>query len=174
MVWLLVRGFEVARIIRGVSDFDFAGAGTGFAIDKILTPVVIVTFAFGSDAEGEGGEGEGEGDHIVGDIERAFIFGVEGEDIVLVVVEVAVIGERFEEGRGIGVEGLKFMLDGGAGGFRDKSRGIITENIKGVAGEIGHKAPDFRLRSSGGIGKGFEHCFGKAGDRFLTGDPLAW
>ena len=139
MVWLLVRSFEVAGVIRGVSDFDFAGAGTGFAIDKILTPVVIVTFAFGGDAEGEGGEGEGEGEDIVGDIERAFVFGVEGEDIVLVVIEIAFIGERFEERRGIGVEGLKFMLDGGAGLLRDKNRGIITENIKGIAGEVGHR-----------------------------------
>ena len=135
----MVRGFEVAGDIRGISDFDFAGAGTGFAIDKILTPVVIVTFAFGSDAEGEGGEGEGEGNHIVGDIEWAFVFGVESEDVVLVIVEVAVISEGFKEGRGIGVEGLKFMLDGGAGLLRDKGGGIIMENIKGIAREVGHR-----------------------------------
>lgn len=135
----MVRGFEVAGIIRGVSDFDFAGAGTGFTIDKILTPIVIVTFALGGDTKGEGGKGEGEGEDITGDIERAFVFGVEGEDIVLVVIEVAVIGEGFEKGRGIGVEGLKFMLDGGAGLLRDKNRGVIAENIKGVVGKVGHR-----------------------------------
>ena len=29
------------------------------------------------------------------------------------------------------------------------------------------------LRCGGGIGKGFEHRFGQAGDRFLAGNPLA-
>ena len=135
----MVRGFEVAGVIRGVSDFDFAGAGTGFAIDKILTPVVIVTFALGGDAESEGGEGEGKGNHIVGDIERAFVFGVEGEDIVLVVIEVAVIGKGFEEGRGIGVEGLELTLDAAADGFRNKDGTVIAEDIESVAGEVGHR-----------------------------------
>ena len=146
MVRLSVRGFEVAWVIRGVSDFDFAGAGTGFAVDKILTPVVIVTFAFGGNTEGEGREGAGEFNHIVGDIERTFVFGVEGEDIVLVIIK---IGGRIEgsEARGsIGVKGLEFMLDGTAGGFRDKSGGIIAEDIESVAGKVGHGIISFKMR----------------------------
>ena len=139
MVRLSVRGFEIAGVIGGVSDFDFARAGTGFAIDKILTPVVIVTFAFGGNTEGEGREREGEFNHIVGDIERTFVFGVEGEDIVLVIIK---IGGRIEgsEARGsISVKGLEFMLDGTAGLLRDKSRGIIAEDIESVAGKVGHE-----------------------------------
>jgi hypothetical protein len=139
VVRLSVRGFEIAGVIGGVSDFDFAGAGTGFAIDKILTPVVIVTFAFGGNTEGEGREGAGKDDHIVGDIKRTFIFGVEGEDIVLVIIK---IGGRIEgsEARGsIGVKGLEFMLDGTAGGFRDESGIVIAKNIESVAGKVGHE-----------------------------------
>lgn len=139
MVWLSVRGFEIAGVIGGVSDFDFAGAGTGFAIDKILTPVVIVTFAFGGNAEGEGREGAGEGDHIVGDIERTFVFGVEGEDIVLVIIKIGGRIEGYEARRSISVKGLEFMLDGTAGLLRDKSRGIIAEDIESVAGKVGHE-----------------------------------
>jgi hypothetical protein len=126
-------------VIGGVSDLDFAGAGTGFSIDKILTPVVIVTFAFGGNTEGEGREGAGEGDHIVGDIERTFVFGVEGEDIVLVIIK---IGGRIEgsEARGnISVKDLEFMLDGTAGLLRDKSGGIIAEDIEGIAGKVRHR-----------------------------------
>nr|DAJ13380.1 MAG TPA: hypothetical protein [Siphoviridae sp. ctX8T1] len=126
-------------VIGGVSDLDFAGAGTGFSIDKILTPVVIVTFAFGGNTEGEGREGAGEGDHIIGDIERTFVFGAEGEDIVLVIIK---IGGRIEgsEARGsISVKGLEFMLDGTTGGFRDESGVVIAEDIEGMAGKVGHR-----------------------------------
>lgn len=132
----MVRGFEVAGVIGGVSDFDFAGAGTGFAIDKILTPVVIVTFAFGGNAKCEGREGAGEGDHIVGDIERTFVFGVEGEDIVLVIIEIGGRIERSEARGGIGVKGLEFMLDGMTGGFRDESGVVIAKDIEGIAVEV--------------------------------------
>lgn len=139
MVRLSVRGFEIVGVIGGVSDFDFAGAGTGFSIDKILTPVVIVTFVFGGNTKGEGREGAGEGDHIIGDIERTFVFGVEGEDIVLVIIK---IGGRIEgsEARGsISVKGLEFMLDGTTGGFRDESGVVIAEDIEGMADKIGHR-----------------------------------
>jgi hypothetical protein len=139
VVRLSVRGFEIAGVIGGVSDFDFAGAGTGFAIDKILTPVVIVTFAFGGNTEGEGRERAGEGDHIVGDIERTFVFGVEGENVVLVIIEIAVIGKGLEERRSIGVKGLEFMLNGTAGGFRDESGVVIAKDIESVAGKVGHE-----------------------------------
>lgn len=144
VVRLSVRGFEVAGIIGGVSDFDFAEAGTGFAIDKILTPVVIVTFTFGGNAEGEGREGAGEGDHIVGDIERTFVFGVEGEDIVLVIIKIGGRIEGSEARGGIGVKGLEFMLDGTAGGFRDESEVVIAEDIESVEGKVGHRIISFK------------------------------
>lgn len=139
MIRLSVRGFEIMGVIGGVSDFDFAGAGTGFAIDKILTPVVIVTFAFGGNTEGEGREGAGEGDHIVGDIERTFIFGVEGEDIVLVIIKIGGRIEGYEARGSISVKGLEFMLDGTAGLLRDKSGGVIAKDIEGIASKVGHR-----------------------------------
>ena len=103
MVRLLVRGFEVAGVIGGVSDFDFSGAGTGFAIDKILTPIVIVTFAFGCNAEGEGREREREGNHIAGDGERTFVIGIEGENVVLIIIEIGGRIEGSEVNESIGV-----------------------------------------------------------------------
>jgi hypothetical protein len=146
VVRLSVRGFEIAGVIGGVSDFDFAGAGTGFAIDKILTPVVIVTFAFGGNTEGEGREGAGEGDHIVGDIERTFVFGVEGEDIILVIIKIGGRIEGYEARGSISVKGLEFMLDGTAGGFRDESGVVIAKDIEGIAVEVGHRIISFKMQ----------------------------
>jgi hypothetical protein len=139
VVRLSVRGFEVAGVIGGISDFDFAGADTSFAIDKILTPIVIVTFAFGGNAEGEGREGAGEGDHIVGDIERTFVIGIECKDIVLVIIEIGGRIERSEKRGGIGVKDLESMLDGMTGGFRDESGVVIAEDIESMAGKVGHR-----------------------------------